>query len=254
MAEKQYYHDIDLLKVSQIKNGRIHNVTSTERSALGGTLGAAHAGLHVWDTTQKLQFYWDGTQWVDGIQAVIGAMVYKGSHSDLANAPSSPDIGFVYVLTQGGTLTWAGQTFEPDAQVQVNDQIVYRGSNVWDVLQGDADEATETTLGLVELATSAEVNAGSDATKVVTPATLSNYATTKQFGKLYFTGSLTLAAATPLTVTHNLGLSNKDAFTIRVADSSGSDISVDVDSVDVNSLTLTSAVPLSGVKATVVGF
>lgn len=55
------------------------------------------------------------------------------------------------------------------------------------------------------------------------------------------------------TVTHNLGLVNKDAFVTRIADSAGSEINVDVDSVGVNSLTLTTLVPRTGVRVFITG-
>lgn len=55
------------------------------------------------------------------------------------------------------------------------------------------------------------------------------------------------------TVTHNLGLVDKDAFVARVADSAGSEINVDVDSVDVNSITLSTLVPRTGVRVFISG-
>jgi hypothetical protein len=72
--------------------------------------------------------------------------------------------------------------------------------------------------------------------------------------RVFFDGAVSLAANTPLTVEHNLNLQNKDAFTIRVADSTGSDVSVDVDSVSVNSLTINSAIAATNVKVTVIGY
>lgn len=254
MATKDYYHNIDLKEVSQLLNARIHNVTTAARTALGGGLNTDHIGLHVWDTDEKLQYYWDGAQWIQGVTTIVGAMIYKGTHGDLATEPAGKEIGHVYVLTTGGTITWAGQTIEPNTTVQANDQVIYRGGDIWDVVQGDADEATETNLGLVELATQTEVNTGTDATRVITPATLAAWAAALSLTKTYYTNAETLVALTPKTITHNLGLQNKDAFTIRVAASNGSDIAVDVDSVDVNSLTVTSALPLTGVKITVIGF
>lgn len=254
MATKDYYHNIDLKEVSQLLNARIHNVTTAERTTLGGGLNTDHIGLHVWDTDESLQYYWDGTQWVQGVTTITGAMIYKGTHGDLTTEPSGKEIGHVYVLTTGGTITWAGQTIEPNTTVQANDQVIYRGGDIWDVVQGDADEATELVLGLIELATQAEVNTGTDATRAVTPATLQGKIDSLSLAKTYYNNAANIPAITPLTITHNLGLQNKDAFTIRVSDSSGSDIGVDVDSVDVNSLTLTSLLPVTGAKVTVIGF
>jgi hypothetical protein len=50
MAAKEFYHDIDLVKVSQLLNFRVHNITTTDRGTLGGTLSGSHTGLTVYDT------------------------------------------------------------------------------------------------------------------------------------------------------------------------------------------------------------
>lgn len=49
----------------------------------------------------------------------------------------------------------------------------------WIFLQSNADQATATVLGMVMLATSTEVNTGTDANKVVTPATLNQRTSTE---------------------------------------------------------------------------
>jgi len=69
--------------------------------------------------------------------------------------------------------------------------------------------------------------------------------------KHFFT-SVNLTAGAPATVTHNLNLADRDGFVIRTS-FGNSDISLDVDSVGANSLTLTSLVPLTGVKVFIVG-
>jgi hypothetical protein len=68
----------------------------------------------------------------------------------------------------------------------------------------------------------------------------------------FFTTVNVTGAGTPDTVTHNLALSDRDAFIINLMHNN-SQISLDVDSVDANSLTLTSLVPLTGVKVTIIG-
>ena len=70
---------------------------------------------------------------------------------------------------------------------------------------------------------------------------------------IYTATGVSITASTPLTVNHNLALSDKDFFTIRVCDTNGSSISVDVDSVNTNSLTLTSLVDLTGIKIVIFG-
>lgn len=252
MAVKEYYHDLDLVKVGELLNTRLHNVTTTQRNSLAATLSGANEGLVVFDTDEDQIYIFNGSVFLP--TKVQGAMVYKGTVTSLTTAPVGFDVGFTYVFTgTPGTLTWAGQTFSPDPDVEVGDVLIYRGSNIWDIIEGNDDIATETTAGNIRLATQAEVNAGSTTDEAVTPATLAGYASNKKLARTHFE-TTDITALTPKTVTHNLNLSNKDAFVVRTANSSGSEISLDVDSVDTNSLTLTAAIGLTGVRVFVVGF
>lgn len=254
MAIRDYYTDLDLQKVSQLVNTRIQNITTANRTILAGTLNTTNIGLIVFDTDLLQNFIWSGSAFVSGVAPIAGAMNYQGAYASLTTTPASPLVGYVYVITASGTLTWATQTFNPSAIVQVNDQVVYRGSNVWDVLQGNSIETTNTSLGVSQVATQAEVNAGTDTTHAVVSSTLNSFVATKAFGKVYFLSAATTVANTPLTITHNLGLQNKDAFVVSVKASNGSEVSVDIDSVGVNSCTITTAVALSGATICVIGF
>ena len=42
MATKKILHDLDLQLVSELKNARVHNVTSGDLTSLAGSLGAAY--------------------------------------------------------------------------------------------------------------------------------------------------------------------------------------------------------------------
>lgn len=66
--------------------------------------------------------------------------------------------------------------------------------------------ASETALGIIELATTAEVTAGTDTTRAVTPAGISaNFATTSEVGGVHTTGSVT-SGTTSLTVASATGV------------------------------------------------
>lgn len=69
-----------------------------------------------------------------------------------------------------------------------------------------------------------------------------------------FTSTVNLTANTAATVTHNLALTNKDTFVIRTATSDGVSAVVTVTSVNTNSLTLRSAVSVTGLIVTILGF
>lgn len=253
MAKKEFYHDIDLVKVGQILNARVHNVTTAERTTLGGTLNTNHTGLAVFDTDEDFPYWWDGAQWISAAPTVAGAMVYKGAYSDTANEPANPEVGHVYLWTGAdATLTWAGKTFSPDATIETNDQLIYRGSDTWDIYDGSEEQASETVAGIMALATQAEAIAGLVTDEAITPATLHAVINSLELSKTYFE-TATLTAFTPYTVNHGLNLQNKDAFVLRVADSTGSEIEVDVDSTDANNCTVTSFLGLTDVRIAVVG-
>lgn len=247
MAAKEFYHDIDLVKVSQLLNFRVHNRTTAERTTLAGTLSSTHKGLSVWDTDLSKLYIWDGSAFQTP-GAVAGAMTFKGVVAYNASEPGSPATGDYYVFSTAGTNTW-----ESSDVVQIGDSVVWDGTN-WKFIQGNVLAASETVAGVLEIATQSETNTGTDDVRAVTPLKLATYATTKAYAKTYYAASLTLVANTPLTITHSLGLQNRNACVAMVWDSTHSAISVDIDSVDTNSLTITSAVALSGAQICVIGF
>lgn len=257
MAKQDFYHDVDLLRVSQLLDFRVHNVTTTQRNTLGSALGAPNEGLHVWDVTEKKQYYWDGTQWVHGVVAggTPGGMVYVGTYSNPTTAPPNPEVGYVYLWDGGdATLTWADQTILPNAEVQNGDQIIYRGVDTWDTFQADLDPATETTSGYVRIATEPETNAATADNLAVSPKNLQSFVDARGFARTYFNNAVNATALTPLNIEHNLNLQNKDSFVISVKNSSGVEVSVSVASVDVNNTTITTSIAVTNLKVTIIGF
>lgn len=248
MASKLIYHDLDLVKVSQLKQARIQNITTSDRTTLGGTLNSNHVGLLVYDTDLEILYLWDGTAWLAINTTITGAMTLKGVVAHNAAEPGSPAIGDYYIFSSAGSNTW-----ETDEAVEAGDQVVWDGTN-WRYINRNVYDATETLAGKIEIATTSETNTGTDDTRAVTPLKLAGFISNRALAKVYFASGLSLTADTPLTVTHNLGLQNRNAFTINVVDSTHSSISVDVDSTSVNALTLTSAVALTGVSVTIIGF
>lgn len=248
MATKSFYHDIHLHKVSELLEARIQNITTTDRGTLGSSLNTSNKGLVVYDTDLSALYIWTGSAWSAVAASVSGAMTYKGSVAHNATEPSAPATGDFYVFNSAGTNTW-----NTSDVVQAGDSAVWNGTS-WDFIQGNVVDASETVKGVVELATTSEVITGTDTTRAVTAAGVAAKLSDYKAAKVYFIGSQSLTANTPLTVAHNLALQNRNAFTINVMDSAHSQISVDVDSVDQNNVTVTSAVALSGVSITVIGF
>ena len=200
---------------NQIKNVVAHQVTTGQRTTLGGTLGVSQAGLFVYDVTDLNMYVWSGTAWVNATQVVTNPMQIKGEIDASTNPayPAAPSVGDVWVITVAGTV--GGVT------VQIGDQIVY-STNGWFTLQANLVSASTTTEGFIELATQAEVNTGTDAVRAVTPVTLlTNLDVGNPRAKIYRTAIATLTANTPLTITHNLNLGNAQDYVYKVSDATG---------------------------------
>lgn len=242
------YHNLDLVRVSELKNARIHNVTTAERATLGSSLGGSNIGLVVFDTNEEVPYFWGDQGWVSVGATINGAMVLRGVVAFDSVEPVAPEVGDFYVFNTAGTNTWEGSTV-----VEIGDSVVWDGTT-WQFIQTNITNASETTAGVIEIATQTEVNTGTDTNRAVTPATLSGYLDNQAVARTYFASGLSLTANTPLTVNHNLGLQNRNAFTISVFNTTNEAVSVKVTSTNTNSLTLTSSVALAGVSVTIIGF
>jgi hypothetical protein len=253
MAVKQFYHDIDLVKVGQLTNARIQNVADATALAAITTPGVGQIAYQV--DTDELKVY-DGSAWDTIAPTIAGDVIFRGTIDASTSLDTGPQAvavsGNQYVVTTAGTLTMAGVTFSPSAVAEVGDVVLFTSATQAYVLQRNLEAASTTVAGFVELADNTETAAGTDTDRAVTPAGLASAMQTNRYTRQY-TATVTLVADTPLTVTHGLALVNKDAFVINVMSSTGSAISVDVDSTGVDALTLTASVGLTDAVVTVVG-
>lgn len=256
MSSIPFYANLDLGNLAQLLGARLHNVTSAEQTTLAGSLGASNKGLAVWNTDDSYVAVWDGTQFVQQAVEVAGDIIFRGvlmAVDYTATDPAHTVAGSQYVIGEAGTLSFTGvTTYIPSAAVEVGDQVLYTAEDTVYVLQRNDSQATETTAGNVALATQAEANAGTNDTDAVTPLKLQTKLKAQQYVRGYFT-TVNVAALTPLTVTHSLGLMDRDAFTVNTM-RNNQQVNVRVDSVDTNSLTLTSLTALTNVKVSVQGF
>lgn len=248
MSVRLYYHDIQGDKLSQLINWRAQNVTTAERTTLGGTLSGTHIGLFVFDTDEAKGYFWDGSAWSAMGTTVSGAMTFKGVVGYDAAEPGTPSTGDYYVFNTAGTNTW-----NTSDEVQIGDSVVWNGTT-WDFIQGNVLQSSETVAGVVELATTSEASTGTDTARAVTAAGLTAFSNSKAFAKTFFASGVSLTAGSAYTVNHALGLQNRDACLVAVYDSSHNQISVDIDTTDANNLTVTSSTALTGVQIIVIGF
>jgi len=115
--------------------------------------------------------------YVDTQIAGLGSsMVFLGSYDANTTDPTDGDVGGTYVVTVAGT----GVASFWSTALEIGDVIIQENATAtteadWVVVSRDIVPASETVAGVVELATQAEVDTGTDTTRVVTPDTLSNY-------------------------------------------------------------------------------
>jgi hypothetical protein len=241
MATRIQGTHLDFAKVGKIVDAIMNPLTTAQKTTLGGTLGAGNEGLLVWDTDLNTLYAWGGSSWL-AIAGTQSGLTPKGNKAFNDAEPGSPVIGDLYVFTTAGSNTWEGTTV-----VQVGDQVYWDGT-LWQFIQGNVIAASDTVPGIIELATQAEVNTGSDTSRAVTPATLAG----RPFAKVYFSASITTVADTPFTITHSLNLQNRDSFVLSFK-VGNSEYNVDIDSVDVNSCTITTNGAVTG-SVTVIGY
>lgn len=249
MASYPSFVDIDFNKQS-ILNAKIYPLSTAARTAL--SLVAGDAGLAVFDTSLNKLLVWTGSTWGDATPAITGGLIFRGGIAASATAPASPEVGDLYVFTSAGTL---GGSWTPSAVVAIGDQALWDGS-AWQYIQGNSVSTSTTVEGLIQLATQAEVDAGSVTNKAVTPATFTNFtppaALTLRPVRRFKTLVASLTANTAATVTHNLALGAAAECVVNVFQGS-KQILLAIAPVDENSLTVTSNVALSNVTVVVEG-
>ena len=106
------------------------------------------------------------------IGSLTGALVFKGSKAPGDAAPGTPASGDIWVMSAAGTMaaSWIGVA---GLAVVKGETIAWDGSE-WISLGFDqpTTDATETVKGIAEIATTAEVKAGTDDQRIVTPLKL----------------------------------------------------------------------------------
>jgi len=272
MAIKQFYHDIDLVNVGQLKNARIHNADDAAMTSLGTDLGADNEGFLLYNTTSSELKVWNGSSFIGVSSAIDGDVIFKGTVDASGTGTGNITVGtgageveavagYQYVVSAAGDASIDGVDLGAGAGVGVTvesgDVILFTTATTASVIQRNIVAATADTAGIVELATGTEAAAGTDESRAVTPSALAYTLEQGKFVKQYF-ATVTTAADTStgpdyyVTVTHNLNLEDQDAFVFN-AMLLNTAVSVDVDSVDANSITITSLTELEDLKVTIMG-
>lgn len=221
-------------------NSEGHVVAVSKRTLTNADIKA----LIIDDALQSLNYTWSSDKIqgkLDTINTLIaGALTYKGGYNASTNTPSldsSPIAGIKTGWTY--TVTAAGNFFS--IPVEAGDMIIAESDTPtaeadWTIVNKNVTAASTTVSGTVEIATQAEVDAGTDSTRVVTPATLaqrlSAIVSAGRFSQTIGTG-----AATSINVTHNLG-SQDVIVQIRENKVGGAQVEAEVIPTDTNVVTL----------------
>ena len=158
-----------------------------------------------------------------------GIYVWNGAASAATrslDASTFPELEQAVSTVEEGTS--AATTYRQD---QINGTIDSSAVS-WVTFGTSAPAASETTAGIAELATQAEVNTGTDDLRIVTPLKLATWS-----GRIKkFAVSIGDGSATSYTVTHNLG--SIDVAVTVFANSGGDEVITDVTHATTNTLTV----------------
>lgn len=125
-------------------------------------------------TQQSIKAY------VDATVASLGSLQGSINATTATTFPGGPAVtkGDYWYVAVAGTIAGVALNVG-DVLIANKDNPSTTAPGDWIFLETNRDQASTTVLGLVTLATAAEVNTGTDATKVVTPATLNQRTATE---------------------------------------------------------------------------
>lgn len=179
------------------------------------------------------------------VAGLSGISVQIPTDLDCSGDPNYPatDAGASYYVTVAGKIGGAS-----GINVNVGDQIICKnpagspggdqatvGSDFF-IVESNRDQATETTLGVIELASQTEVNDGVNAITAVTPLTLQTKLNNAFSGRRYSAG-VGNGTNNTFNITHSLNTSNP-VVQIRETGSPFEQVVADIGYLDPNTISL----------------
>ena len=167
----------------QLSHNDLSEIGSNSHAQIDSHIGNASIHRELNDNLTSSTNLWSASK-IDGLisslqNAVTGALVFKGGYDASANTPNLTTPGAGAVLQGYTYVVTVARTFHGEA-VQIGDMIIAKQGNPtalahWTLVNKnipDILDASETVKGIVELATNAETNTGTDTTRAVHPAGL----------------------------------------------------------------------------------
>lgn len=196
-------NQVTLAKLAQVANNTVLGNTSGSTGNVAAVVivtDLANASTTTLATSTAIKSYIDTT--IGSLGNLEGGWDASSGSFPVGNSPVvGTKKGDYWYVTVAGTVD--GEAFN------IGDMIVAKVDNAsttskadWIRLEVNRDQATETVLGLVKIATQTQVNTGTDDTTAVTPLKLKTYLDNAVGGYAANVGN---GSATSFALTHNLG-------------------------------------------------
>ena len=252
MPNIKQYADLDFMGISRLLN--LPTPNTANEAATKGYVDSVLEGLS-WKQSAKtvatiqISISSPGTSTIGGASLNVldrvlliaqtlpeqnGLYVFNGPSSAMTrtlDANTAGEVNNAIVPIQLGDN--AGKLYRQTSNVAIIDT----DAQVWEQFANSAPAASETQAGIAELATLAEVQAGVDTSRIVTPATLRQELQTGAYGAKRYAASIGNGSATEFVVTHNLNTTDvqvqvKSTATLEL-------IAVQTDITNANAVTIT---------------